>query len=123
MKKFKIFLLNILLFFVAGLLLILFTFIGLITALLAIIFHGASTNYFRDCALELDIFGNILCQHLFNTFLIKENSKYTFGVLGMTISKNLGLNQRENTLSNIGNGLVKLLDYIDKDHCKKAIKE
>ena len=57
-----------------------------------------------------------------NATLITNKSKYYFGVLGMTISENLGLNQRENTLSGMGNLLAFILDTIDKDHCKKSIR-
>jgi len=122
MKKFKIFILNLSLFFIAVLLLLIFSSIGFITSVFAIIWASASTNYFRDCAIELDIFGNILCQHLFNATFITSKSKYLFGKPGMTISENLGLNQREKTLSTTGNALAWILDTIDKDHCKNSIR-
>lgn len=121
MLKFKTFLLNILLMVVAGFLLILFSTIGLLTAFAAIIFSGASTNYFRDVALGLDQLGNVMCQHLFNWLLISSKSKFLFGDVDTTISAVLGLNQREGTLSVTGNVLAFLLDTIDKDHCKNSI--
>ena len=40
-----------------------------------------------------------------------------------TISSVLGKNQRDNTLSFAGKVLVFILDTIDKNHCKKSIKE
>lgn len=123
MNKFKILIKNLLLFFVALVLLCIFFGVGIITSVIRIIFYKASTNYFKDCAIEIDIFGNVLCQHLFNTVLINKDSKFLFGKLGVTISKVLGLNEREKTLSKTGVLLVSLLDFIDKDHCKKAIME
>jgi hypothetical protein len=120
--KFKTFLINLLLFFVAGFLVILFSGIGLFSALVSITFNGVSTRYFRDCAIELDIFGNILCQVLFNLLLIKKESIYLFGIPGMTISENLGLNQEKKTLTVLGNIVANILDSIEKDHCKNSIR-
>ncbi len=108
---------------IAGFLLILFSSIGLFSSLIAIFFNREGTRYFRDIAVELDILGNIICQNLFDLLLIKKKSIYKFGIPGMTISENLGLNQREDTLSFLGVGLSKLLDLIDKDHCKNSIRE
>lgn len=121
MKKFKRFLLNLGLFFAAIILVILFSGVGLITSVYYIIFKKSSTEYFRDCAIELDCFGNVFCGHFFNTLLIKKESKYLFGKVNCTISKVLGENQREKTLSKVGNLLANTLDFIDKDHCKNSI--
>ena len=40
-----------------------------------------------------------------------------------TISSALGKNQRDGTLTKIGRALVWILDKIEKEHCKKSIKE
>lgn len=121
LNKFKIFLTNILLFIIAIILLFIFSGIGVITALVKILFYKASTKYFRDCAIVIDVLGNVLCQHLFNVILIKEDSKNKFGKIDYTISKTLGLNQIDETLTWVGILLVKILDLIEKDHCLKSI--
>lgn len=102
-------------------LVVIFFGIGLLTAFISIIFYGTSTNYFLDLALILDIFGNVVCQHFFNVLLIKKTSIHKFGIIDYTISKTLGLNQRDETLTRIGILLVKILDLIEKDHCLKCI--
>ena len=45
-----------------------------------------------------------------------------FFIVGLKF-KDLGKNQRDNTLSFAGKVLVFILDTIDKNHCKKSIKE
>ena len=120
-NKLKIFLINVLLFVIAIILLILFSGIGLSTSFIKILFYRASTNYFKDCAIVMDILGNVLCQHLFNLTLIKKDSKNKFGKLDYTISKTLGLNQIDETLTWVGILLVKFLDLFEKDHCLKSI--
>lgn len=120
-KKLKIFLANIILFVTSIVLISIFFGIGVITALIKIIFYKASTRYFKDCAITIDVLGNVLCQHLFNVILIKENSKNKFGKLDYTISKTLGLNQMDETLTCGGILLVKFLDLFEKDHCLKSI--
>lgn len=121
--KFKALCINLGLFIVSLLLFFLFASIGLVTASYQILFNGASTEYFRDNALSVDMWGNVYCQHLFNWLLITRDSKYKFGQVGVTISAVLGLNQREGTLSNVGVFVANTLDKIDKDHCKNSIRE
>jgi hypothetical protein len=48
---------------------------------------------------------------------------YEFGDVRETISSALGKNQRDGTLSKFGKGICFVLDEIDKNHCKKSIKE
>ncbi len=55
------------------------------------------------------------------TLITKEG--YKFGNPNEAISSTLGKNEKNNTLSLIGKGLVWLLNLIDKDHCKKSIVE
>ena len=40
-----------------------------------------------------------------------------------TISSALGKNERDKTLSKKGKLLVKILDFLDKNHCQNSIKE
>ena len=54
---------------------------------------------------------------------MKTKTGYKFGVEGETISSALGKNERDGTLTKRGKQLVKLLNWLDKDHCRKAIVE
>lgn len=123
MKKLKIFLTNLLLFFVAGFLLLIFVNVGIVTALLNILFKKRSTDYFKDCATEIDILGNVLCGDFFNYILRTKYSFHLFGKLRMTISEVLGLLERDGGLSGIGKLIAKILNKIDKDHCKNSIRD
>ena len=120
-KKLKIFGINILLFITAIILIIIFFGIGITTGLSAILFFRASTDYFLDLAYIIDVFGNVVCQHFFNIALIKKTSKFRFGNRRDTISRVLGLNEREDTLTWLGRVLANTLNFIDKDHCLKSI--
>lgn len=82
----------------------------------------SSKGYFRTSAVNIDRFGNREFRTLFNSTL-KTKEGYEFGDFRETISSVLGKNQRDQTLSRTGRILVKILDTIDKDHCKKSIME
>lgn len=84
--------------------------------------HGSTDGYFRNTALNIDIWANREFRAFWNEAMKKENG-YQFGVVGETISSALGKNERDNTLTNYGKILVKILNFLDKDHCKKSIKE
>ena len=77
-------------------------------------------NYFRDTALSLDRFGNREFRTLFNKILIKENG-YQFGNPLQTISEVLGYNELNKTYTKLGLFIIKFLNFIDKNHCQKAI--
>jgi hypothetical protein len=83
---------------------------------------GNQKGYWRQLAIDIDIFGNRAFRTLWNSFLITEDG-YLFGEWGETISSALGKNQRDKTLKPLGNGLANLLDWIDPNHCIKAIKD
>ena len=70
----------------------------------------------------LDLLGNVT---IFNWlwFLFKTKDGYKFGNFNETISSALGKNERDKTLSKTGKLLVKILDFLDKNHCKKSIKD
>lgn len=76
----------------------------------------------RSVAVGLDQIGNSVCRDLFNRVLI-EKYGYKFGKIDETISSVLGKNQRDDTLTLLGVLLVILLDRLDPDHCKNAIKD
>ena len=73
-------------------------------------------------ARSIDVFANVEAQELFNDVLIK-NGGYKFGNKLETISSVLGKNQRDGTLTRVGNGLRILLDKIEDDHCLKSIND
>jgi hypothetical protein len=102
---------------------LLFTGVGMVTAMYQILFKRASTDYFRDNAVAVDVWGNVYCQHFFNAVLITKEAKYKFGVQNETISLVLGKNQIENTLTKTGNFVANTLDKIDSNHCRNAIKQ
>ncbi len=76
-------------------------------------------GYFKQTALNLDKFGNREFRAFLN-FSMQKNG-YKFGNPNETISSALGKNERDATLTKCGRILVKILDLIDKNHCKKSI--
>ena len=80
------------------------------------------SGYFRDTASNIDRFANREFRAMLNKFL-KTPQGYLFGDERETISSALGKNQRDNTLTKAGRALCAILDYLDKDHCKKSIQQ
>ncbi|NJN50187.1 MAG: hypothetical protein HC798_03065 [Polaribacter sp.] len=83
--------------------------------------YGINNNYFLETAIDIDKFGN----RNFRTFLnlTMQKNGYEFGNVNETISSALGKNQRDNTLTYFGKCVCNTLDFLDKEHCKKSIKE
>lgn len=77
-------------------------------------------GYFYQTAVDIDRFGNHNLRTLLNLTLIHSEG-YQFGDFRETISSVLGKNQITNTLTNTGKALVKLLDWLDPNHCEKSI--
>lgn len=118
MKKFIKFIIGLLLFIIAwGL----FFPLSMINAVIVIIKYK-NLNYFKNSAVNFDKFGNRELRTLFN-LVFKKKKGYEFGNMEETISSALGKNQRDGTLTKIGRALVWILDKIEKEHCKKSIKE
>ena len=84
--------------------------------------YGNTKGYFRSTALSIDIWANREFRTLWNVKLRTEKG-YEFGKIGETISSALGKNQRDGTLTKKGKTLVAILDFLDKNHCEKSIKE
>lgn len=80
------------------------------------------SGYWRSFAVSVDRFGNFQYRGVLNLCLIKKEGDQ-FGDFRETISSVLGKNQRNKTLTQAGKILVKILDFIDKDHCQKSINE
>ena len=87
-------------------------------------------EYDRQEAMALDGFAGRNYRTFWNAYLKKENG-YKFGVLDEMVSSALGKNEVDETLSDKGTGklsrlfygkkLVKILNKLDHDHCRKAI--
>ena len=111
---------NVLLFMVSILLVLAFTTVSIIVAIERIIRGKASSNYFFECALAIDVLGNALGQHIWNFIFITKDG-YQFGKRGEPMSSVLGKNQRDGTLVYLGIIVVEILNFLEKDHCLKSI--
>lgn len=74
----------------------------------------------RGVAVGIDQIWNVVCRDLFNRILITQ-WWYKFWKPQETISSVLGHNQITWTLTDTWKRLVKILNKIEKDHCKKSI--
>lgn len=83
-------------------------------------FVNNKKKYFKSTAVNIDRFGNREFRTLFNRTLIQKTG-YRFGDERETISSVLGKNERDKTLTKCGKVLVKILNFIDKNHCIKSI--
>lgn len=89
-------------------------------AIVRTIFRGPGLSaYFRDCALSIDITGNVIFQHMFNDIMIPPDG-YRFGKEGDTISYVLGHNKVHDKLYLPGKWLAAVLDFLDEDHVRIA---
>ena len=79
------------------------------------------SSIIRSVAIWIDQIGNSVCRDLFNRCLI-TSSWYKFGKVQETISSVLGKNQETSTLTCLWAIIVKLLDTLDKNHCKDSIQ-
>ncbi len=79
------------------------------------------SSIIRSIAIWIDQIGNSVCRDLFNRCLI-TSSWYKFGKVQETISSVLGKNQETWTLTCLWVIIVKLLDTLDKNHCKDSIQ-
>lgn len=84
--------------------------------------NGDTKGYYRNTAVNIDKWGNREFRTLWNDKLRTEDG-YAFGRPDETISSALGKNQRDGTLTKTGRRLCWVLDKLDKNHCKNAIKE
>ena len=81
-----------------------------------------SKGYFLETVINLDRFGNREFRFSLNKYLIHKDSANRFGDVRETISSVLGKNQRGQTLTKLGNDICNILDFLDKNHCKKSIR-
>ena len=78
--------------------------------------------WFYRSAREIDVFANVVGSDLFNAIFIVDQG-YKFGNPKETISSVLGKNQRDKTLTLLGDALRWILDRIDEDHCLNSIND
>ena len=78
--------------------------------------------YVNSLGVALSQLLNTTCAELFNDILITSQG-FEFGNPDFTTSATLGMNQREETLKDLGKLFVWILDKIDKDHCLNALNE
>jgi len=80
------------------------------------------TVWLYRTAREIDLFANVVGAEFWNTIFIRDQG-YKFGNPKETLSSVLGKNQRDNTLTKLGDILRKILDKLDKDHCLNSIND
>jgi len=76
----------------------------------------------KEKAIAKDKFGNVLIKYPANRLLIKKGG-YQFGNHKETISKVLGINKREKTLSLLGKLIANILNKLDKNHVEDATRK
>ena len=78
--------------------------------------------WFFRTARKIDIFANVVGAEFWNSTFITDGG-YKFGNPKETISSVLGKNQRDKTLTLLGDLIRWVLDRIEKDHCLNSINE
>jgi 8-oxo-dGTP diphosphatase len=121
MKKLFI---NLLLFFTAIALAVVFTPFGVLFAVFSFKhFIKTLSNMMFVGAKSIDQFGNAFCFLFLNAVFIKNDSIHPFGDEDETISSVLGRNKLINNLTKTGILLDKILNFFDKNHSVDAIGE
>ena len=110
---------NLLLFLVAYILAFILFPLGFVYALLT--FRVSKSKYLFNLAFAIDKLGNATLGVMMNDVL-KKKGGVSFGNYDTTISYTLGRNKQLNTLTFIGKGVANILDFVDKDHCIKAVE-
>lgn len=83
---------------------------------------GYLSSIIRSIAVGIDQIGNSVCRDMLNRLLIVADW-YKFGKVQETISSVLGKNERDWSLTALGGMIVAVLDFFEKDHCRKSIQE
>jgi hypothetical protein len=79
-------------------------------------------GYFISSAITIDKLANREFRTLWNKTL-KKKQGYSFGAYDETISRALGKNKRDGTLSKTGEIICNILDFLDENHCIKSINK
>jgi hypothetical protein len=123
---------NFLLMILATILLAIFGTLGFLYSFFTL-HNGTRSKYYRAIAESLDQLGNVVCQDLFNQWMIRDvpvdgywphmAQAYSFGNIDETVSSVLGKNKRRGTLTPAGQWLDRLLDKMDKNHSIDSIEK
>jgi hypothetical protein len=118
---------NIVLFFIAIILLITLGSLGLIYTIFSSIYNFKNISvlkYWSDIVYTINVgidkIGNVLLGDFMNKFAVIK-PVYLFGNLDDTISKALAKNL--NNLTSLGKFIVNVLEYIDPGHMKRSLEE
>ena len=79
-------------------------------------------RHFYNIALSIDQLANVVYRDIFKLLFITKNSTFDFGNADHTVSYVIAVNKRDGTLTIFGYFIGWILDAIDKDHLKKALK-
>jgi hypothetical protein len=116
---------NIVLFFIAIILLITLGSLGLIYTIFSSIYNFKNISvlkYWSDILYTINVgidkIGNVLLGDFMNKFAVTE-PVYLFGNLDDTISKALAKNL--NNLTSLGKFIVNILEWIDPGHMKNSV--
>ena len=72
-------------------------------------------------AYSIDCLGNVVTPGLWNWLFLSKPGSFLFGIPGQSLSLVLGLNFYDDNLGAWGIRLFKLLNWIDPEHCVKAV--
>lgn len=118
---------NIILLFVAIILLITLGTFGLLYTIISSVYNIRNlsvlkywSNILYTINVGIDKIGNVLLGDFLNNFAVR-NSTYKFGNIDDTISKALAKNI--NNLTSLGKFVVNILEFIDPGHMKKSLIE
>lgn len=81
-------------------------------------------KWFGLMALSFDQFGNVTCSKVLNLTMLNKHPERLpmgFGDEDDTVSYVLAINEKRDTLSLFGKFIVKVLNFLDKNHMDKAI--
>ena len=119
---------NILLFFVAVLLLMTVGLFGIFYGLYHSIKNYTKVQfikYWADVMYLINIgigqIGNVILSPFLNRFFLIDNEGHKFGSVKETISYALAINYFTNNLTKFGLVIVFILDLFDKDHMEKSL--
>lgn len=118
---------NIILLFVAIILLITLGTFGLLYTIISSVYNIRNlsvlkywSNILYTINVGIDKIGNVLLGDFLNNFAVR-NSTYKFGNIDDTISK--ALSKNINNLTSLGKFVVSILEFIDPGHMEKSLIE
>ena len=86
---------------------------------------GSIKGYFRSTAISIDIWAKIEFRALWKKYLFQDDWEYLINYdwhSQETLSSMLGKCQRDGKEKPKGKLLIKILDFLDKNHCEESIK-